>query len=472
MSLTALFFVGAFFAFAGLAFVRHPIFGLFAYMLAFYMGPDTAWWGESLPNLRWSLLSAIVTMAAVVVYPGSKDRVPWHRHASSRVLIVFTLWLWLQTPVALGPGYHLFFATLFTKYVVMFALVYAALDDSKRIRQFLVAHILGCFYWGYLAWQTHSGGRLETIGTGDVAGSAFASMHVSTALAFAGFFFLFFAKWERWISFLAIPFIVNSIILMQTRGAFVGLVGAAPMAMLLVPPSFRKRIFPYLGLGVVLVFIVADDEFWERMSTIKPADDTGMMEASAASRLDIAEANLRMFLDHPLGVGHRGNDLLSPQYMPSYLLTAKDGKAVRSAHNTVMAILVDHGVIGIVLIAMFHIQITRAILRLRRRHIDDVSVQALALVAALGTALVVYWINGQFANMAKAEIVIWIAAIVAVMEANQSGIERKTSGQSRVRRTNAGLSSRGSFSERLEQTVNDSSGLLAPVASGRTSSKR
>jgi O-antigen ligase len=140
------------------------------------------------------------------------------------------------------------------------------------------------------------------------------------------------------------------------------------------------------------------------------------MEASAASRLGIAEANLRMFADHPLGVGHRGNDLLSPQYMAPELLTEAAGVPIRSAHNVVLAVLVDHGLIGLLLILMLHVQIVRSLLRLHRLPAGSLSLQMAALCAALGTALVIYWVNAQFANMLKAEIVIWIAALAAALE--------------------------------------------------------
>lgn len=414
MGLTGLGFILLFLAGLALALVRHPIYGLFSYMLAFYMGPDTAWWGEGLPDLRWALSSAVVTLIAVVVHKQPKGRMPWYSHGSVKILMVLAAWMWIQTLWALSPDRNMFVASLFTKYVLMFAVIYRALDTPDRVHQFAIAHIIGCFWWGYLAWQNPGGGRLEDIGTGDVAGSAFASMHVSTALAIAGFFVLSFPGWKRWTPFVAIPFILNAIILMQTRGAFVGLVGAAPLALLLGPKNKRKIVSINMVLGGILLLMVADQSFWERMGTIKP-EEGQQMESSAASRFDIAEANWRMFQDYPMGVGHRGNDLLSPNYMPEHLLTDKEGSQIRSAHNTIMAILVDHGLPGIVLFVLLHVAIARAILRLRRDSLDDPSPQMMAFAAGLALALAIYWLNAQFANMIKGEIVIWIAAMTAAL---------------------------------------------------------
>jgi hypothetical protein len=414
MSVTALAFVLAFFAFGVLAFIRHPIWGLHAYLLVFYMGPESAWWGEALPNLRWSLSSALLTLIAVVMYKAKTQRESWFKYKPIRVLIIFACWLWIQTPWALSTDNHVFLATLFTKYILIFAIIYACLDSEERVHEFLVAHIIGCFWWSYQGWQNHGGGRLEDIGTGDVMGSAFASMHISTALAIAGFMFMSFKGWKKWVPFLAVPFMMNAIILMQTRAAFLGLIAAVPVAFILGPPAKRGLVLFYLALGAGLLFYVADDAFWERMGTIK-VEEGQERDASAESRIDLAYANLRMSRDYPMGVGHRGNDLLSPKYVSSQFLTEKEGSRIRSAHNTELAILVDHGWLGILLMVMFHARLMRSILQLRKEMWNAQNLQAVAIASALAAGLVLYWVNGQFANMLKAEVLIWIGATTAAM---------------------------------------------------------
>jgi len=416
VSLTALAFLVLFMVGAGLALARHPIYGLYTYMLTFYMAPADAWWGQELPVLRWTLIAAGLTMISALIHGDTSGRPPWHQHPTARTLIVLTLLLWLQSLWAISPEDHNFLSVLFTKYVVMFALLYVALSDEQKVVQFSLAHVIGCFLWGYTAYRNPGSGRLEDLGTSDVSGSAFASMHMSTALAFAGFIFLGVSRWTKWVALASIPFILNAIILMATRGAFVGLLAAAPIAFGFAPRTRKKWVAMYLMLGAVLGLLLAHDLFWERMSTIVVSEDKPM-EASAASRFDIAKANLAMFRDHPLGVGHRGNDLLSPRYMPPSLLTEKDGTSIRSAHNTIMAVLVDHGILGLILVVAFHVRIARALLRLKKERNDSLSVSLRAIVAALATSLVIYWANAQFANMMKAEIVIWIAAMAGAIEA-------------------------------------------------------
>jgi hypothetical protein len=415
MSNTAILFM--FLCFAGmlLAFVKHPIYGMYSYMLVFYMMPGESWWSTDVPTLPWAFITAGATLVATMLRPSPPSRPPWYQTAPARWLIAFTLWLWIQTPWALSLDNHLFLATLFSKYVLWYAVLYACLSDLKNVRQFIFAHILGSFLWGYMAYENPGPGRLENLGFGDVAGSAFASMHLGTALAFAGFAFMGVSGLRRWLAFSSIPFVLNAIILMATRGAFIGLLGGALTALFMSPKSQRRLTVLSLGLGVILLMMLGHDIFWTRMSTIAPPEKGEQMEESAASRIDIAEANFRMFLDYPMGVGHRGNDLLSPQYMTPALLAPKEGQMVRSAHNTFMAILVDHGFIGFILIALFHLSIIGSLLRTRSRFTPG-DRESAAYTAALVTALVIYWGNAQFVNVTKAEVVIWIAALTAALQ--------------------------------------------------------
>ena len=51
-----------------LSFVRHPVWGMYAYVIVFYMDAPSRWWWSSVPNIRWSLIMVAVTAAATVLY--------------------------------------------------------------------------------------------------------------------------------------------------------------------------------------------------------------------------------------------------------------------------------------------------------------------------------------------------------------------------------------------------------------------
>jgi hypothetical protein len=68
MSLTALAFLGVFAASLILAVLRDPRFGLVGYLFVFYNHPPSRWWGGDLPNFRWSLIAALVTLVSLVLH--------------------------------------------------------------------------------------------------------------------------------------------------------------------------------------------------------------------------------------------------------------------------------------------------------------------------------------------------------------------------------------------------------------------
>jgi hypothetical protein len=80
MSLTGAGFVLVFIAALILAFTHSPKFGLFAYLWTFYLHPPARWWGDQIPNLRWSLIAAVATIVALAIRRGSAARnVTHHR---------------------------------------------------------------------------------------------------------------------------------------------------------------------------------------------------------------------------------------------------------------------------------------------------------------------------------------------------------------------------------------------------------
>jgi hypothetical protein len=73
MSLTAIGFIGVFVLLVVLAFLRHPVWGLYGYLWVFYNHPPARWWGSELPDLRLSLIAAIVTAVAMMLHHRADD---------------------------------------------------------------------------------------------------------------------------------------------------------------------------------------------------------------------------------------------------------------------------------------------------------------------------------------------------------------------------------------------------------------
>jgi O-antigen ligase len=227
--------------------------------------------------------------------------------------------------------------------------------------------------------------------------------------------------WIRWASFIAMPFLLNTMVLAGSRGAFVALLAAGAALWYLKPEKHRRIFYAYAALGVVLFFMLANQIFWGRVDTITAvAQQDVEVDRSAESRLVLVAAQWQMAKRYPFGAGHRGTAVLSPQYLdPLYLSrTYVGGKAVigqRSSHNTFMTALVEQGIPGAVLYISLWVWVARTLAQLRRLQKQaDLSEYAL-LAAAVGGALALVFVAGQFVDYLKAEVQVWLVVVLTVL---------------------------------------------------------
>ena len=258
-----------------------------------------AHWGNQVPDLRWLYVAVIVTAVSVVVHRKKIDRPAWYGNGGAKLLIAYVAWMWVQYFWSIAPDLQIEGATLFSKHLIMYYLVYTIVEDEETLARFALANVVGCFYFGWLAMG--ESGRVEDLG-GSVSNANTLGMHLTTGLMFAAFLFQGLKNWMRWVAFATIPFILNAVILTQSRGTFLGLLGAGFVSFFLLPRSLRKGYYVSVGLGVVLFFILAHDQFLDRMSTmLNIGDETAEIDNSDASRIVIFQSGWEMAKDYPMG---------------------------------------------------------------------------------------------------------------------------------------------------------------------------
>jgi len=419
MGLTGFVFLIAYVAGLALAFFRHPNYGLYTYIAVFYLHPPSRWWGAFLPGIRWSLIAAAIAMIAALRLPPDKDRPAWYSTPPAKILIAFTIWMWIQNLWALAPEVHFEASVLFTKYIVLFFLIYRLVRTPDEIRWFLVAHVAGCAYLGWLGYTAVMSGRLEGVGGPGIDEANALAMHLATAVMIGSMLVLVERRWAMWISLAAMPFMLNAIVLAGSRGAFLAiLVGA--FVLWSAKPSTHVRLFYGLAsLGLVLFLTLAHDVFWERMSTIKTAvGGSEEMDTSAESRLVLIAAQWKMAREYPMGTGHRGTEVLSPLYIDQkYMSLQRNGSGAvgrRSSHNTFMTALVEQGFPGAVLFVMMWGWCAREIVRLKRIG-RAWSPQVTAQIAGIGAALAVVFVAGMFVDYLKTEVQAWLWSLLACL---------------------------------------------------------
>jgi O-antigen ligase len=435
MTVTGLCFVLAFFAGLVLAFVRSPMFGMATYVGVFYLHPPSRWWGEFLPDLRWSLLAAAVTIFVTARYQPQGNRPPWYSTTPAKLLIAYTIWLWIQYPWALEKVKHLECAVIFTKYLLVYWVFYRLVDTPEKARMFFLMHLAGCAYLGIVALGSATGGRLDGVGGPGIDDSNTLGMHIGTG-AIIGVALMLREKRE-WLAGVAAAtaLAMNTLIMTGSRGAFLALVAGGLVLFYLHPREYRKRFLLMGAVGVFAFGALASQEFWERMNTLNAVvDEEEQLESSAQSRIAIAQAQLEMAKHYPLGNGHRGFEVLSAEYLDPIWLT--EGGA-RSSHNTFLTTLVEQGIPGALMFFGYVIWGARSMFRIRPLSLSQAR-NDVALYGAAGCAgLMVVLVGGMFADFLKVEIQIWLAAVLTSLlqmaDAASEKHARKTQGVTKPR---------------------------------------
>jgi O-antigen ligase len=420
--LTGLLFLAGYLSGLGLALFRHPRYGVYTYLAVYYLDPPSRWWGAFLPQMRWSLVAGVVALLAGLRLKPPPGTPSWASMPPARLLIVFTIWLWLQNLWALAPAEHLELSILFTKYLIVFALIYRLCLSPQEIGGLLLVHIAGCFYLGWLVHVAPSAGRLEGVGGPGIDEANALAMFTATGVVCASMILLTDTGWRRWLAILAMPFLLNTIVQSQSRGAMIALVAAGLVLFYLRPMAYRKHFYVFGILGLVLFGMVAQSTFWDRMRTIEAAvSQDPEIDSSAESRQVLIQAQLRMAAQHPLGVGHRGTAVLSAQYLEEKWLTKNPNDptsvAARSSHNSFMSALVEQGIPGGLIFLALVMWLARSIIALKRYRgmaLDSQSaVTRYGPAAAAGAVVVI--VAGLFTDYLKTEVQIWMFALLAVI---------------------------------------------------------
>lgn len=418
MTLTGLAFMCAFLGALGLALIRNPLYGLYAYIAVFYVHPPSRWWGAYLPDLRWSMLAAVVTLVAIWIRlpPADPSRQPWYATGAAKLMIAFTLWFWIGTLWALDRSQHIPAAILLTKYILVFYMVYRLVDTPAKVTAFLLLHVAGCFYLGTLAFGANTGGRLDGVGGPGIDDSNTLSMHLATGVVAGAMLVMHLRDWRRYFCIPALAFAMNAIVLTGSRGAFLALVAGGLALYYLRPVVYKKVFYVFAVLGIVLFFRVASPTFWTRMDTVTvAAAGDEAMDSSALSRFEMAKAQLQMAKSYPLGAGQRGSEILSPRYLASEFLSGGG----RSSHNVVLTVLVEQGIPGVILFFGFIYWTGKTLRRLKKetatRNPTDEQKTRAVHAAAVGGALTVVLIAGMFADFSKCEVQVWMLALLGAL---------------------------------------------------------
>jgi len=396
---------------------RDPIFGFLAYLWEYYNHPPLRWWGDELPDLRWSFLIASIFFASYSVHGKTIFRREIFRHGSTKWLVAL---LGIATMVtvflAIDPARSRGYVVDIAKLTLLFCLIVGVVNDYTKYRWVTAAIVLGALSWGWDAYSNphFDSGRLVAIGGPDSFNDNEAAAHVIPTLPFLALFFWQGNKWQRIIAIVSAPFIVNMLILCNSRGATVGVAVALIAGLFLMNWRLRLRMALVAIAAVPLVLALVDQRFIDRQLTLMQFMEEGLdgqeiqNDGAANERVLSWKGGLRLIGDRPLGVGGGGYDLLSPVYAPE-VVEAHEGE-LRAVHNTYLWAAADWGIGGLIALLGFIGSALTTLHRIRRQTTNEqLKIESLALevalIAFLGAAV--------FINRMYAEIMYWLIALAA-----------------------------------------------------------
>lgn len=348
MGLRTLLFA-AIFAGSCLGVTMTPIWGVLGYVAHYSIGPERQWWHAPMAGLglRYSFLLASLTAASITLHR-SKLRygeVLFTKHEKLFLAFVCAVWVaYLLGPETVGRYTRADIdhpSVKFTK-IAIFALMMTHVVTTRRNLDLLIwVMILGGLILGLQAWDTPYSsfrkGRLERVGGPDFAEANFFGAYMASLLWLTGVQFLRSGWKGKLICFLCGGFIANAVVLSRSRGAVVGLCAGALMAFVAAPKQYRK----FVPIGVILAgigfFSLTDEQWTNRASSIMASEEE--RDTSAQSRINLAKAGFRMWIDHPFGVGPGNFYQTIGSYDPQY--------AGKDAHNTFVRCLTELGIFGL-----------------------------------------------------------------------------------------------------------------------------
>lgn len=413
MSLTGLLFVLAFATGCLLAFVRHPIFGLVAYVGAFYLHPPSRWWGQGLLlNVRWSLIAAAVTLVAIAIHGQRMGRpaTPFYRQNLIIGFGLLILWIAVQSFWALDPQSHAELLSYYVKFAVVMYMIYRCVDTEQHLRWFLWSHVLGCFYLGWIAYTSYGGGRFEDFGGPGIGEANAGALQLATGVLVGGALFLAGDKRIKAALVLIMPIVVNGIVTTISRSGFLAMAVGGLVFNLFTPKKFRLPVRALSVVAVVLFLLLTGDTYWERIGTIRYRGAAVEGVDTGGGRLDIIRAQWQMFQSRPMGCGHMCTTVLSPSYLGESFLV----EGGRASHNTFMTMLVDHGVPGVVayvLVALWSYRRLSGLLVVYRNSQGFLPIFFPAIAGSLGAI----FIADMFVQYPKFEARFWFLAILLVL---------------------------------------------------------
>jgi len=400
------FFVGA----AGASLFLTGAASFYLYQFVYLFAPTQRWWGDSLPGLPFSFIaSALVVLSVLIHYQQTKFnslvRVPPFRWMVLIIILFFIVGFWAISPLEHREG----LLDLIKLAVVMFG-AYKLIDTPAKLQLSLWFYLLGCAYIGYEAYSVGRDefGRVEGIGPIDSPDSNGAAAVLVPAIPVILYFVWRVKGYFKYSAMLFAVLTVNALVLLNSRGSFLGVLIGGLYAMRFV--MFSSIITVGQRAYVILLMLaclggalyLTDDTFWDRMSTLQNVEDGN---ESGSHRVRMWMSTFDLVRDHPGGVGVNGYQLLSAIYVDPELFF--DNQRYKAVHSLWFQSLAELGWFGLFTTIFFLLSTYLVMRRVRKKLRKQGRMDDYFLAVCIESGLLSYIVVGSFIDQFRAQILYW-----------------------------------------------------------------
>jgi putative inorganic carbon (hco3(-)) transporter len=400
--------------------LTRPVFGISVYLMTVFALPPAWWWGKDfLSSLtqRWSLIASLILLVAVLIRSTRRPLSGLETTGAFVVVLYVLNALLVHFGYAANPPLSWENFILLAKQGLLLLLILLAIQNRNDFGIVLKTIFIGSVYIGYEVVINDAGamvrGRLELNVVPDANDSNLLSALLLICFPIAGYMLLATRnRMDKVMAILGTPFILDTVLLCNSRGAFLALIAMGIWILVFSPAKIRKQSLLLLSLGLMAVLYLAKDEkIWTRFFTT--FEDESTRDASAASRIDFWKQALVMLSEHPLGAG--GEAAFKSDLGFAYLANLNQPN-FRAVHNGYLDIACGWGVQGFCLYAGVALCSWLQVARLRRWAKRQEDSEALMMAVCLQAIFVGQFLATIFISSLDNEWMTWIFALCLASE--------------------------------------------------------
>ncbi len=395
---------------------KAPAFIFALYEVVYFFYPQRRWWGYIVPSISYSFY--------VVAFMGVLFLLKKGKSTCSIMAIPATKWIWilffywfLIGYIAVYPERHWDATNNYFKMLVTLCFAFYLVNDDKDFRLILWGYLLGAWYLSFVAYQTgrNSGDRVEGIGTIDTGGDSnmTAATLVPSLVLFLYYFWFSKKMWQKTLFALGGAFNANAIVLINSRGSFLGVIVSALYFMMKIyfssprTKNQRRKAILIVLLGMLGAASVIDESTINRFNSIKEeGSNIDEDEESGATRVLFWSASMDVAKDHPLGAGIATFEYYGRYYVSDQVNMGPSRK--RAVHSTWFEALSDIGYPGFVLFITLLYCSWKMLSRSKKalKHVNDP--ENYYKIVAIQSGFLGLMCTITFINRLRAEILYWM----------------------------------------------------------------